>query len=168
MEGDVNSRFDAMPDRPDWVETVPDEAAVIRLAALFAQQVEAPLVIFLQGDLGAGKTTFARAFVHQLGYVGYVKSPSYGLLESYQVESMNILHLDLYRIEDPEELDFLAIRDLFDEKTVLLVEWPDKGRFHLPEADMRLIFDENREIRTISCCPLSEKGQNLSTSIHKR
>ena len=84
-------------------------------------------VVWLQGDLGAGKTLFARAFIHALGYEGYVKSPSYGLLETYRAGGLQILHLDLYRIEDPEELEFLAIRDLFDEATVLLVEWPDRG-----------------------------------------
>jgi len=126
---------------PDWLRPVPDETAVARLAASFAGFARPPLVIFLQGDLGAGKTTFARAFIHALGYEGYVKSPSYGLLESYQAGGMNVLHLDLYRIEDPEELDFLALRDLFDDQTILLVEWPDKGRYHLPEPDLRLVFE---------------------------
>ena len=98
-----------------WRQGVPDEAAVARLAARFAEAVQPPLVLYLRGDLGAGKTTFARAYIHALGYQGYVKSPSYGLLETYEAGGFNILHLDLYRIEDPEELEYLALRDLFGE-----------------------------------------------------
>jgi tRNA threonylcarbamoyladenosine biosynthesis protein TsaE len=149
----------------NWVRPVPDEAAVAVLAASFAQRVCAPLVIFLEGDLGAGKTTFARAFLHALGYPGYVKSPSYGLLESYHAGGKAILHLDLYRIEDPEELDYLAIRDLYDAETVLLVEWPERGLDHLPAADMELRFDETDESHTISCFAKSAAGIEVSNAI---
>lgn len=121
---------------------MPDEAALAIVAAVFARRVQAPLVIFLIGDLGAGKTTFARAFIQALGYSGYVKSPSYGLLESYRVVGNTILHLDLYRIEDPEELEYLALRDLYDNQAILLVEWPDKGANLLPQADLELRFTE--------------------------
>jgi tRNA threonylcarbamoyladenosine biosynthesis protein TsaE len=123
------------------------------------------LVIFLQGDLGAGKTTFARAFIHALGYTGYVKSPSYGLLESYRAGGLSVLHLDLYRIEDPEELDYLALRDLFESDTVLLVEWPDKGLYHLPQPDLQLEFDEIEESRLIRCFALSVAGRVLSRAV---
>ena len=119
-------------------------------------------VIWLQGDLGAGKTLFARAFIHALGYEGYVKSPSYGLLETYRASGMQILHLDLYRIEDPEELEYLAIRDLFDEATVLLVEWPDRGGNLLPAADLVLHFFEQGELRKIRCEPVSVAGAALA------
>jgi len=149
----------------NWIRAVPDEAAVGILATSFAQRVCTPLVIFLQGDLGAGKTTFARAFVHALGYPGYVKSPSYGLLESYQAGGMTVLHLDLYRIEDPEELDYLAIRDLYDAETILLVEWPDRGLDHLPAADLELRFDETDESHTIGCFAKSAAGIEVSNAI---
>jgi len=149
----------------NWVRAVPDEAAVAVLAASFARRVCAPLVIFLEGDLGAGKTTFARAFLHALGYPGYVKSPSYGLLESYHAGGKAILHLDLYRIEDPEELDYLAIRDLYDAETVLLVEWPERGINHLPAADLKLRFDETDESHTISCFAKSAAGIEVSNAI---
>jgi tRNA threonylcarbamoyladenosine biosynthesis protein TsaE len=146
---------------------MPDEQAVAKLAASFAHLAVPPLVIFLQGDLGAGKTTFARAFIHALGYEGYVKSPSYGLLESYRAGGRNILHLDLYRIEDPEELDFLALRDLYDSQTILLVEWPDKGRYHLPQPDLRLDFEESEDTRTIACFGLSGPGRDLSQQVER-
>lgn len=150
---------------PDWVHEVPDEAAVSALARNFASQVQSPLVIFLIGDLGAGKTTFARAFIQALGYESYVKSPTYGLLESYSVGGKAILHLDLYRIEDPEELDYLALRDLFDEDTVLLVEWPEKGHLHLPHPDLSLLFGETEESRVISCIAHSGPGLEFSHKI---
>ena len=106
-----------------WIHAVPDEVAVSSLAAIFARLLESPLVIYLEGDLGAGKTMFARALIHALGYQGYVKSPTYGLLESYAVAGFSILHLDLYRIEDPEELEYLALRDLSPR-----IEMPEKLR----------------------------------------
>ena len=148
-----------------WQRPVPDEAALAVLATVFARWVQAPLVIFLIGDLGAGKTTFARAFIQALGYSGYVKSPSYGLLESYLVAGKSILHLDLYRIEDPEELEYLALRDLYDNQAVLLVEWPDKGAKLLPLADLELRFTELGESRFIECCALSAAGEKLSKAV---
>lgn len=149
---------------PAWHWMVPDEAVVARLAACFAAAAEPPLVGYLRGDLGAGKTTFARAYVHALGYVGYVKSPSYGLLETYETATQKVLHLDLYRIEDPEELEFLALRDQFDERTMLLVEWPDRGEGHLPAADFVLEFGETAGERYIECRGMTGRGKGLARS----
>ena len=148
-----------------WKRDVVDEQAVAELAAEFAMKVRAPLVIYLQGDLGAGKTTFARAYIHALGFKGYVKSPSYGLLETYQAGGQDILHLDLYRIEDPEELEYLALRDLFDENTVLMVEWPDRGENYLPGADLVLEFGENDEVRFVVCRAVSDRGEQLAAEL---
>ena len=144
---------------------VEDEAAVARLAARFAAAAEPPLVGYLRGDLGAGKTTFARAWIHALGYQGYVKSPSYGLLETYETAAQKVLHLDLYRIEDPEELEYLALRDLFDDRTVLLVEWPDRGAGRLPPADFVLEFGETAGGRHIDCRGASGRGRRLARQV---
>lgn len=95
-------------------------------------------VIYLQGDLGMGKTTLAQFLLAALGYAGRVKSPTYGLLEQYQVGALQVLHLDLYRLESPEELEYLGLRDLHDEHSLLLVEWPDKGAGALPVADLEI------------------------------
>jgi tRNA threonylcarbamoyladenosine biosynthesis protein TsaE len=141
-----------------WRRDVADEAALRRLAAAFAPAVAPPFVIYLRGDLGAGKTTFARAYVHALGFEGYVKSPSYGLLEIYEVGGRNVLHLDLYRIEDPEELEYLAIRDQYDERAVLLVEWPDRGGQALPAPDMVLDFGEKDALRFVLCTVCNERA----------
>lgn len=148
-----------------WRRDVADEAAVQRLAAEFARAVEPPAVIYLRGDLGAGKTTFARAYIHALGYEGYVKSPSYGLLEIYRVGAVSVLHLDLYRIEDPEELEYLAIRDQFDERTVLLVEWPDRGAGFLPQPDLVLDFGEKDAMRFMACSACTPAGRALAAEV---
>ena len=152
-------------ERAAWRQVVEDESAAAIRAAKFSSCVQTPTVIFLRGDLGAGKTTFARAYIHALGFAGYVKSPSYGLLETYEAGGQKILHLDLYRIEDPEELEYLAIRDLFDEESVLMVEWPDRGGHYLPAPDLVLHFDENDEVRFVVCQVNSERGQRLADKV---
>ncbi len=149
----------------DWTRAVPDEDAVAALAGRFTHLITAPMVLFLEGDLGAGKTTFVRAFIHALGYDAYVKSPSYGLLETYGIAGLTILHLDLYRIEDPEELDYLALRDLYDENSVLMVEWPQKGVNHLPAPDLILQFSEDAETHSISGFAKSNAGFKLNRQL---
>ncbi|MDX2429061.1 MAG: tRNA (adenosine(37)-N6)-threonylcarbamoyltransferase complex ATPase subunit type 1 TsaE [Xanthomonadales bacterium] len=137
----------------------PTEQDVEHFANKFACQIPRPLVIWLEGDLGAGKTTFARGLIHALGYAGRVKSPTYGLLEHYQLDSLQVLHMDLYRISDPGELEFLGIEDLLDDQTVLLIEWPDKGGSWLPEADFIFRFSyagEGRELHWVACTPRVE------------
>lgn len=159
-------RLEACPDgREAWRRDVADEAAVQRLAREFSRHLRPPAVIYLRGDLGAGKTTFARAYIHALGYEGYVKSPSYGLLETYRVERQSVLHLDLYRIEDPEELEYLAIRDQFDETTVLLVEWPDRGTGFLPAPDLLLDFGEADGLRFIRCTACTPRGARQAAHV---
>ena len=118
----------------------PTEQDLVLFANKFASDLQLPLIIWLQGDLGAGKTAFARALIHSLGYEGRVKSPTYGLMELYQLASLQVVHMDLYRINDPGELEFLGLMDLLDEKTILLIEWPDKGGSWLPEADLIFTF----------------------------
>lgn len=148
-----------------WRRQVADEAATRDLAAVFACAVRPPAVIYLRGELGAGKTTFARAYIHALGFEGYVKSPSYGLLEIYEAGGQRVLHLDLYRIEDPEELEYLAIRDQFDDATVLLVEWPDRGADRLPAPDLALHFLEEGAVRVIDCVVCSPAGMEMAERV---
>jgi tRNA threonylcarbamoyladenosine biosynthesis protein TsaE len=148
-----------------WTIPAPDEARVIKLAQPFCEHLQAPLVLNLRGDLGAGKTTFARALIHALGYIGRVKSPTYGLLETYVAGGLNILHLDLYRIGNPRDLDYLALRDLFDEKSLLLVEWPEKGGKFLPASDLELYFGEAMGQRFIHFSSFSSKGESLLQAV---
>jgi tRNA threonylcarbamoyladenosine biosynthesis protein TsaE len=150
------------PSRRAW--NLPDEAALQALARNFGQCLRAPLVIYLQGNLGAGKTAFARALIQGLGYPGRVKSPTYGLLESYQAGGFDFLHLDLYRIENPGELEFLAIADQFTEKGILLIEWPEKALSAMPAPDLRMVFTENPDMRRLDCEALTPSGRKVLES----
>lgn len=119
-----------------WCRVV-DEAALVAMVQRFART--APLVgtIFLEGDLGAGKTTFARAFLRALGVTGAVRSPTYALIEPYDLPERRVLHLDLYRLGGAEEIDALGLRDEWDS-VLLLIEWPSQGMGALPEPDVRV------------------------------
>jgi len=145
----------------DIVIPLADEGKVLDLANTLYPLLFSPLVVYLQGDLGAGKTTFARALIQALGHKGRVKSPTYGLLESYQTGGFNILHLDLYRIEAPGELDFLGLRDLFDNKSILLIEWPEKGGEFIPRADLLMQFGEDNEQRFVALRVISSAGRKV-------
>ena len=113
-----------------------DEPALVSLAARIAPALAAGGVVFLAGDLGAGKTTFARALLGALGVGSRVKSPTYSLIESYAAGDLTIHHLDLYRIADAGELEWLGLADLAVEPFLLLVEWPERAGERLPRADL--------------------------------
>lgn len=119
------------------------------IAETLAKIVSPPLSLFLYGELGAGKTTFCRSFIQALGVQGRIKSPTYGLIECYEHHDINVLHLDLYRLELPEELIYLGLEDYLTDTTILLVEWPEKAHHYLPPHDMdcRLeIADSHRNL----------------------
>ena len=118
-------------------------------------------VIFLKGELGAGKTTLVRGFVHGLGYTGRVKSPTYTLLESYSLQGTNIYHLDLYRLADAEELEWIGIRDLLEEADLCLVEWPERGLGVLPYPDLEIRIEYRGEGRVLQLLPISERGRDI-------
>jgi tRNA threonylcarbamoyladenosine biosynthesis protein TsaE len=132
--------------------TLADPAATARFGFAVAQALTAlkpvQFCIYLEGELGAGKTAFARALLAGLGYQGRVPSPTYTLVEPYVAGGFQLLHADLYRLRDPAELDALGIADQFGAGSVLLVEWPVRGLGRLPPADIKLdlsIADEGRK-----------------------
>jgi tRNA threonylcarbamoyladenosine biosynthesis protein TsaE len=117
---------------------LPDEAATLGFGRHLAEACGGRGLITLQGNLGSGKTTLCRALVQALGHKGAVKSPTYTLVEPYDLAGGRVLHYDLYRLNDPEELHFLGVRDFLDTDTLTLVEWPERGSGALPAPDLAL------------------------------
>ncbi len=111
-----------------------------RLLGMSPTQPDAPKIVELSGDLGSGKSTFARGVLRALGASGPIKSPSYTLLETYDLPGVSAIHLDLYRLNDPEELEHLGLSDYFRPGFLWLIEWPERGAGRLPAADLRFEF----------------------------
>ena len=145
---------------------------MVALGAKVANALQGGEVIYLKGELGAGKTTFARGLLNSLGYTGNVKSPTYTLIEPYSIDSLNVYHFDLYRINDPEELESMGIRDYCDGKSICLFEWPEQGVDSLPPADLILSLshsDPGREANIESKSPPGETILNQLLNIsHKK
>jgi tRNA threonylcarbamoyladenosine biosynthesis protein TsaE len=114
---------------------LPDTEATEQFGAELYHSLPSKCVVFLHGDLGAGKTTLVRGYFRAAGFTGTVKSPTYNLVEEYHIAGQKIYHFDLYRITDPEELEWIGIDDYFNQDSVCFVEWPDKGEGVLPKPD---------------------------------
>lgn len=144
-----------------------DEAETTAIAQRFAEAMNASkayetgVMVHLNGDLGAGKSFFSRAFIQSYLPGQKVKSPTYTIVETYKCYNLSIHHLDLYRLCDPEELEYLAIRDLLSASYVALVEWPEKGQGILPEADIEINLSHREQGRQIELCANSVKGDSV-------
>ena len=137
-------------------------AATDALGRQLAKALEDPaLLVILKGELGAGKTALVRAFLHGLGHPGRVRSPTYTLMEPYFLGGTQVLHLDLYRLGDPGELEFLGIRDLLDEKHIVLVEWPERAGDLLPMADLEVLLAYEGDGRRVRISAGTDRGRQL-------
>lgn len=142
-------------------KTLTDQDATVAIGKKLAASLEKPTVIFLHGDLGAGKTTFSRGVICGLGHEGNVKSPTYTLVEPYQLAGLNAYHFDLYRLADPEELEFMGFRDYLDDAAVCLIEWPEKGQGMLPSSDLDIELAYMGEQRKIVINANSAIGEEI-------
>ena len=124
------------------------------------------VTLYLNGPLGAGKTTLSRGIIQGLGHKGKVKSPTYTLVEEYRLQDKNIYHFDLYRLNDPEELEFMGIRDYFTENSICLIEWAEKGLGLLAEPDLLVNIDYADNARNVQLIAKSKLGNNIIKHLH--
>jgi tRNA threonylcarbamoyladenosine biosynthesis protein TsaE len=137
---------------------LPAEADTEAAGARLASALSSGGVVFLEGTLGAGKTYITRAIVRACGHVGTVKSPTYTLVEPYELAGLQVFHFDLYRLADAEELEFMGIRDYFVPGNLCLVEWPSKGAGFLPQPDLILKLTPDGAGRTLEVSAFSALG----------
>jgi len=145
-----------------------DESQTAQVAQLVSTQLLAPIWVELIGDLGVGKTTFTRYVLQALGHQGTVKSPTYTLVEPYQLYDCDFYHFDLYRLSVPEELEYLGIRDYVNHKAIGFVEWPSKGLGFLPKMDIGIYLSFLGEGRTMKLIAQTEKGQQIIRSLQSK
>lgn len=138
---------------------LPDEAATLALGAALAAALEPGLVIYLRGELGAGKTTLVRGVLRALGHGGPVRSPTYTLVELYEVSRLNLHHFDFYRFHDPREWIDAGFRETFNGRNVSLIEWPEKAAGWLPPADLEITLAPSGLGRSASFTSNSVRGQ---------
>ncbi len=137
----------------------------MQLARRLAPSLADGGVLYLRGELGAGKTTFARALLRALGVGERVKSPTYSLLERYIVNGRDAFHLDLYRIADPGELEWLGLDELEAAHAIVLIEWPERGGSALPAADLEVMLEHDGAARRGCFVPRSVRGRGWMTTV---
>ena len=139
---------------------LPNETATIALAQRFAPALLDGGVVYLRGELGAGKTTFARALLRAMGVGERVKSPTYSLLEHYMVNGHDAFHLDLYRIGNAGELEWLGLDELDAPETIVLIEWPERGGGALPKPDLDITLGHEGQGRSAFLSVASARGSH--------
>ena len=152
-----------------FTQILPDEAATVAAGSAVGRALTSGAVVFLMGELGAGKTTFTRGALRALGHTGSVKSPTYTLCEPYDLaDSGQLCHLDLYRLSNPEELEFLGIRDYVASGATLFIEWPLKGDGWLPTPDLQVSLIESNNGRELKIAAFTAEGEGVLTRMEER
>ncbi len=139
---------------------VEGEQRMQHLGARLAELCGGRGMVFLDGDLGAGKTTLSRGLIRGLGHTGPVKSPTFTLVEPYEIGTVQVFHFDLYRLEDPEELEFMGARDYFQNDALCLIEWPHRGAGFLPKPDLTITISAEANGRSLSLLPQGPRGES--------
>lgn len=148
--------------------TLRDEAHTVALGSWLAAVLTPGMLVFLQGDLGAGKTTLCRGLMGGLGHTGAVKSPTYTLVEPYDNTDPPVYHFDLYRLDDPTELDGIGLRDYLDSDHLCLVEWPERGDGVLPPADLIITITQVNPGRQADLKALSQRARHALAALDDR
>jgi tRNA threonylcarbamoyladenosine biosynthesis protein TsaE len=128
-------------------QLIPTAAAMENFGGQLAHACHSRSILHLCGELGVGKTTLVRGFLRALGHTGTVKSPTYTLVEPYQISERMIYHFDFYRLGDPEELEYMGIRDYLEDNVIFLIEWPEKGGPFTPAPDVQIHLSHHAEAR---------------------
>ncbi|TGZ98085.1 tRNA (adenosine(37)-N6)-threonylcarbamoyltransferase complex ATPase subunit type 1 TsaE [Rodentibacter pneumotropicus] len=150
----------------ELTQYIPDESTMLRFGKKLADTIlnchaKRAVILYLNGDLGAGKTTLTRGMVQGLGFQGKVKSPTYTLVEEYDIAGKMVYHFDLYRLSDPEELEFMGIRDYFAKDAICLIEWAEKGEGILPSADLLVNIDYYDDARNMTLAAQNALGEQI-------
>ena len=142
-----------------------DEEATVAFGSKLAKACQGRGLITLSGNLGTGKTTLSRGIIRALGHTGAVKSPTFTLVEPYELGDNRIYHFDLYRLEDPEELEFIGLWDYLDKDALVLVEWPEKAFGVLPPADLSINLDIRDPGRTATFAAHTSRGRDIANAL---
>ena len=144
------------------------EDEMLTFGSHIAAACEPGMVVFLEGELGAGKTTMVRGVLNAFGYHGVVKSPTYTLVEQYDFSDKTVFHLDLYRLAAAEELEYMGGRDYFSADVLSFVEWPEQGQGYLPQPDLIItILYRGLRQRSVELAAFSERGKKVITMLAK-
>ena len=144
---------------------LPDETATLDFAGHFYRVLPPGCLVFLRGNLGAGKTSFVRGCLRAAGHQGKVKSPTFTLVEEYSLPGRPIYHFDLYRLTDPEELEWMGMRDYLRPDALCFIEWPERGEGMLPQADVEIILDIQGASRMLTLLAVSGIGRGIQDSL---
>jgi len=140
---------------------VANEQEMLAFGQRLAKSLVPGVIVHLKGPLGAGKTTLTRAILQGLGHTGNVKSPTYTLVEPYEIDHKIVYHFDLYRLEDPLELEAMGIRDYFSHESICIIEWPERAGGMLPEPDVLIEIEFAGEGREVEVTANTSKGKKL-------